>query len=164
MDNMLDLTPAEALERLRACYSAHVERFVQAGRAGDWRDKLAGWLSGGGGMARRAQDEALSSFYQDLKLGVEALSSLLAGIPDAAPFAAEALELVLFHSGAPDPSVPAMEFALVALEGLADPLIPLLDREHAQAILARYVRRTPVRRMLPNQQKLYQHLKRQADS
>ena len=72
MDNMLDLTPAEALERLRACYSAHVERFVQAGRAGDWRDKLAGWLSGGGGMARRAQDEALSSFYQDLKLGVEA--------------------------------------------------------------------------------------------
>ena len=57
-----------------------------------------------------------------------------------------------------------MEFALVALEGLADPLVPLLDREHAQAILARYVRRTPVRRMLPNQQKLYQHLKRQADS
>ena len=82
---------------------------------------------------------------------------MLAGCPaeQADELAARALETILFYPLAGDNT---LDFSQLAFEGRAHALLPFLTPDRKRALAARYKKRTPPRRMLPNQKKLWKEL------
>ena len=68
-----------------------------------------------------------------------------------------ALEQMLFY---PKPADQRTEFTLLAFEGYAVPLVSLLTDGCRAEVAERYKKRTPPRRMMPNQKKLWRALTR----
>lgn len=154
MDETAERSPEELLEALRSCYCEHMLRFAEANEAGGWRENLLGWL--GNGVRKKARSDALSAFYEEAHALVEALDFALEERPEqAGRCAAGAMEIILFY---PLKQGRALDLALAAIEGLAEPLVPWLEPAAAAEIIARYRKRTPPRMMLPNQKKLFTQL------
>lgn len=159
MDEIEILSPEEALTGLRDCYSNHMDLLLEARTAGGLKESLLGWL--GSGERKRARSAALDAFYQEALGRVEGLQVLLdEREEEAGDWAAQAIEVILFY---PPKLGRDLDLALAAIEGLADPLLDYLPRETAAEIMARYRKRTPPRMMLPNQRKLFERLKEQAE-
>ena len=76
---------------------------------------------------------------------------------EADAFAVRALEQMLFY---PKPADQRTEFTLLAFEGYAVPLVGLLTDGCRAEVAERYKKRTPPRRMMPNQKKLWRALTR----
>ena len=100
---------------------------------------------------------AVEEFDAALTQQVATLAGLLADCPaeEAGELAAQALELMLFY---PIPADSNIAFSLAAFEGRAQPLVVFLPPRLRQEAARRYAKRTPPRRMFPNQQKLWKEL------
>ena len=149
------LTPEEALKALEDCYDALLNALPDARRAEDPRGVLSSFFSG---HSYHPGLEALLRDYTTLLSGhVEALALAVRTCPgDAAQAAARrGLERLLFY---PKPASPPEEFTLVALEGHALPLTGLLSPADRRELAQRYAKKTPPRRMMPNQKKLWKAL------
>lgn len=153
MEHTQELSVPQALEALQACYEAFVDKLKQ-GRASSIGEAM--------GFYFRVQGNprisyAVEEFNAALTGQVAALSELLSGCPaeQAGEWAQQALEQMLFYSIPSDSSV---AFSLAAFEGHAIPLVPFLTQAGRQETARRYARRTPPRKMLPNQKKLWKAL------
>lgn len=159
MDEKEILSPEETLEALKNCYCEHMLHFSEACEAGGWRETLSGWL-GGGGYRKKARADALNAFYEEAKELVATLCGTLEDCPEqAGRCSASAMEIILFY---PTKQGRALDLALAAIEGLAEPLVPCLEPGMAAEITERYRKRTPPRMMLPNQKKLFALLQERA--
>ena len=158
MDETAIRSPDEILQALRDCYCGHMLKLEQADAVRSIGEVFSGWL-GGGGRRKQARSEALTAFHGEAGALVEALLDALTEYPEQAERgAAGAMEIILFY---PPKQGRAVDLALAAVEGLAEPLIPYLDREAAAELVQRYRRRTPPRMMLPNQKALFEKLRAQ---
>lgn len=153
MEETSPLSPLQALEELKACYGDFVQKLEKsrATSVGEVVNHL--FRSQGNPRVTYAVEE----FDAALTARLTALTEGLAGCPedDADDLAAQALELMLFY---PVPADNNVAFSLAAFEGRALPLLPFLSSQRRQETASRYARRTPPRRMLPNQKKLWKEL------
>ena len=149
------MTPAEALMALEDCCRELWDQ-VEAAQA---RTDPAGLLSHlfSGHSYRPGLDAALAAYSPRVEGAVAELRASLAGLPPEAAeaLALRALELLLFY---PRPGQLSQELVLVALEGKGEALLPCLGREARGELARRYRERTPPRRMLPNQKRLWKAL------
>lgn len=143
----------QALEELQACYKAFVEKLTEC-RASNMGEAM--------GFLFRAQGNpkvgyAVEEFDKTVTGRINALAEELARCPaeEAAALTEQAMELMLFY---PQPQDNTIAFSLTAFEGHARPLVSFLPPEVRQETARRYARRTPPRRMLPNQKKLWKEL------
>lgn len=155
MENTPELTVPQILEELEHCYAEFVER-LEKSRAANSGEVM--------GFFFRVQGNpkvslAVEDFNSALTGRVAALTELLAQCPaeQAGEWAAQALEVMLFY---PVPANRSTAFSLAAFEGHALPLVPFLTPAGRQEAARRCAKRTPPRRMLPNQKKLWQALAR----
>ena len=149
------LTPAAAFSALKLCYDEFCEKSQALGQQSGVRDLLSGLM--GEGPVKRAQGALLTEMVETVQGHVAAL---LAAIEPCTPeersqWAVHALEQMLLTPPTGDRN---LDFMLAALEGQAEPLIPLVDRETLADLAARYQKRTPKRMMFPNQKKVLQAL------
>ena len=149
------LTPSEALKALENCYDALLEALPDARQAEDTRGALSNLFSGhsyhpGLDALMDKYVPLLSDHVAALALAVQAQPG-----PEAQAAALRGLERLLFY---PKPSSPPEEFTLVAFEGYGLPLAPLLSPEARLDLAQRYSQKTPPRRMMPNQKKLWKLL------
>lgn len=149
------LIPQEALKALDDCYDALLNALPDARRAEDPRGVLSSFFSG---HSYHPGLDALLRDYTTLLSGhVEALALAVRTCPgDEAQEAVRCgLERLLFY---PKPASLPEEFTLVALEGHGLPLAGLLSPGDRQELAQRYAKKTPPRRMMPNQKKLWKAL------
>ena len=149
------LTPSEALKALENCYDALLEALPDARQAEDTRGALSNLFSGhsyhpGLDALMDKYVPLLSDHVAALALAVQAQPG-----PEAQAAALRGLERLLFY---PKPASPPEEFTLVAFEGYGLPLGPLLSTEDRLDLAQRYAKKTPPRRMMPNQKKLWKLL------
>ena len=150
------LAAVRAADDLRACYVDFVRQLSQthSSRLGE----AIGFFFRGQGASPSALalEEMLSAAAQQ----VARLAGLLAACSpqQADELAAPVLEQMLFY---PRPEDSTTEFSLVALEAQAQPLLPFLSPARRQDMACRYAKRTPPRRMLPNQKQLWKALSQQ---
>ena len=160
MEETAMFSPEEALEALKDCYCEHMLRFAEANQAGGWRENLTGWL--GSGVRKKARSDALNEFHQAAQALVEDLCAGLEECPEqAGRSSAAAMEIILFY---PLKQGRALDLALAAIEGLAEPLVPYLEPAAAAELADRYRKRTPPRMMLPNQKALFAQIQAQAET
>lgn len=144
-----------ALEALQTRYAALLEAVAEAEAQTDRAGLIAHLFSGH--SCHPGLDEALKTYGPALDGALEALLAALAALPpeEAAEPARQALELLLFY---PKPRRMPEEMVLVAFEGKGEALLPWLPAPVRAALADRYRLRTPPRRMLPNQKKLWRAL------
>lgn len=147
--------PEQTVCELESCYREYIGKFrtIQAGAT--IQDSFAGWM--GGGKIKEQQNTLLKEY-------IEKVCGLVAQLCAAAeefapgeisPWAERAAEIMLFYEEKNSDLV----LALIAMEALAEPLIPLLEKEARVTLCQRYQKRTPRHRMLPNQSKLLKYMK-----
>lgn len=153
MNEMQTMSAAQALEELRAGYDDFVRK-LEKGRASSIGEVMESFFRSQGNP-RVAY--AVEEFDGMIDAWVAALAGLLAECTpeEADEVAAQALELMLFY---PVPADNMIAFSLSAFEGRAQPLLDFLTPQRRQEAASRYARRTPPRRMLPNQKKLWKAL------
>ena len=149
------LTPSEALKALENCYEALLEALPDARQAEDTRGALSNLFSGhsyhpGLDALMDKYVPLLSDHVAALALAVQAQPG-----PEAQAAALRGLERLLFY---PKPASPPEEFTLVAFEGNGLSLAPLLADQDRLDLAQRYAKKTPPRRMMPNQKKLWKLL------
>ena len=149
------LTPSEALKALENCYDALLEALPDARQAEDPRGALSNLFSGhsyhpGLDALMDKYVPLLSDHVAALALAVQAQPG-----PEAQAAALRGLERLLFY---PKPASPPEEFTLVAFEGNGLSLAPLLADQDRLDLAQRYAKKTPPRRMMPNQKKLWKLL------
>ena len=149
------LTPSEALKALENCYDALLEALPDARQAEDTRGALSNLFSGhsyhpGLDALMDKYVPLLSDHVAALALAVQAQPG-----PEAQAAALRGLERLLFY---PKPASPPEEFTLVAFEGNGLSLAPLLADQDRLDLAQRYAKKTPPRRMMPNQKKLWKLL------
>ena len=149
------LTPSEALKALEDCYDELLAALPDARRAEDPRGVLSSFFSGHSyhpGLDAILHDygSRLSGYVEALVLAVQSNPG-----PEAQAAALRGLERLLFY---PKPASPPEEFTLVAFEGHGLPLAPLLAPDAQRDLARRYGKKTPPRRMMPNQKKLWKLL------
>lgn len=146
-------TPAQVLDALRSGYSRYLEGVAEA-RTASLGEAIGFFFRSQGNPRVNA---LMDAFGKTLEEWIDALAGLLPGCTpeEADEFAAQAVEQMLFY---PRPDDQAIEFALLAFEGYAAPLIPFLASARRAEMAERYKKRTPPRRMLPNQKKLWKAL------
>lgn len=148
-------TPEQVLEDMRRGYARFVEGLEEARSAG-MMELFSNYLRGDGNPRL---NQLVDTFAQRLGGWVKALTTLLSGLTpeEADHFAAQALEQMLFY---PQPDDQRTAFSLLAFEGYAVPLVPYLTEKRRAEVAERYRKRTPPRRMMPNQKKLWRALTR----
>lgn len=152
------VTAAQALAALKNCYREYVENYQDLQAGVTVQDILAGWV--GGGKVKEQQ----GALYEEYSAkGRGCVDDLCAAVNDLEAEEAEiwvkkGIETILFYK----PTDSDLNIMLVAMETLAEPLIPLLDRIAAKELLEQYQKRTPKYRMLPNQSKLLKLMKKNA--
>ena len=153
MEYTAPATPYQVLKDLETCYEEFRAALTQAKAAN--MGETIGFFFRGQGNPRVG--EALARFDPRITALVEALAGLLASCPpeQASELAALALEQLLFYPLAKDST---LDFSQLAFEGRAHALLPFLTPDRKRALAARYKKRTPPRRMLPNQKKLWKEL------
>ena len=149
------LTPSEALKALENCYDALLEALPDARQAEDTRGALSNLFSGH--SYHPGLDALMDKYVPLLADHVAALAQAVQAQPgpEAQAAALRGLERLLFY---PKPASPPEEFTLVAFEGYGLPLGPLLSTEDRLDLAQRYAKKTPPRRMMPNQKKLWKLL------
>ena len=149
------LTPSEALKALENCYDALLEALPDARQAEDTRGALSNLFSGH--SYHPGLDALMDKYVPLLADHVAALAQAVQAQPgpEAQAAALQGLERLLFY---PKPASPPEEFTLVAFEGYGLPLGPLLSTEDRLDLAQRYAKKTPPRRMMPNQKKLWKLL------
>ena len=149
------LTPSEALKALENCYDALLETLPDARQAEDTRGALSNLFSGH--SYHPGLDALMDKYVPLLADHVAALAQAVQAQPgpEAQAAALRGLERLLFY---PKPASPPEEFTLVAFEGYGLPLGPLLSTEARLDLAQRYAKKTPLRRMMPNQKKLWKLL------
>ena len=149
------LTPSEALKALENCYDALLEALPDARQAEDTRGALSNLFSGH--SYHPGLDALMDKYVPLLADHVAALAQAVQAQPgpEAQAAALRGLERLLFY---PKPASPPEEFTLVAFEGYGLPLAPLLADEDRLDLAQRYAKKTPPRRMMPNQKKLWKLL------
>ena len=149
------LTPSEALKALENCYDALLEALPDARQAEDTRGALSNLFSGH--SYHPGLDALMDKYVPLLADHVAALAQAVQVQPgpEAQAAALRGLERLLFY---PKPASPPEEFTLVAFEGYGLPLGPLLSTEDRLDLAQRYAKKTPPRRMMPNQKKLWKLL------
>ena len=149
------LTPSEALKALENCYDALLEALPDARQAEDTRGALSNLFSGH--SYHPGLDALMDKYVPLLADHVAALAQAEQAQPgpEAQAAALRGLERLLFY---PKPASPPEEFTLVAFEGYGLPLGPLLSTEARLDLAQRYAKKTPPRRMMPNQKKLWKLL------
>lgn len=149
------LTPSEALKALENCYDALLEALPDARQAEDTRGALSNLFSGH--SYHPGLDALMDKYVPLLADHVAALAQAVQAQPgpEAQAAALRGLERLLFY---PKPASPPEEFTLVAFEGYGLPLGPLLSTEARLDLAQRYAKKTPPRRMMPNQKKLWKLL------
>ena len=149
------LTPSEALKALENCYDALLEALPDARQAEDTRGALSNLFSGH--SYHPGLDALMDKYVPLLADHVAALAQAVQVQPgpEAQAAALRGLERLLFY---PKPASPPEEFTLVAFEGYGLPLGPLLSPEDRLDLAQRYAKKTPPRRMMPNQKKLWKLL------
>lgn len=153
MDQAQALTAPQALEELRGCYDAFIQK-LEKSRASSVGEVMGRFFRSQGNP-RVAY--AVEEFDAIVTQHVAVLAGLLVDCPEeeAGELAAQALELMLFY---PIPADSNIAFSLAAFEGRAQPLVVFLPPRLRQEAARRYAKRTPPRRMFPNQQKLWKEL------
>ena len=148
-------TPEQVLEDMRRGYARFVEG-VEEARSTGMMELFSNYLRGDGNPR---VNQLVDAFAQVLGGWVEALAALLPGLApeEADGYAVRALEQMLFY---PKPADQRTEFTLLAFEGYAVPLVSLLTDGCRAEVAERYKKRTPPRRMMPNQKKLWRALTR----
>ena len=148
-------TPEQVLEDMRRGYARFVEGLEEA-RSTGMMELFSNYLRGDGNPRL---NQLVDTFAQRLGGWVKALTTLLSGLTpeEADHFAAQALEQMLFY---PQPDDQRTAFSLLAFEGYAVPLVPYLTEKRRAEVAERYRKRTPPRRMMPNQKKLWRALTR----
>ena len=148
-------TPEQVLEDMRRGYARFVEGLEEA-RSTGMMELFSNYLRGDGNPRL---NQLVDTFAQRLGGLVKALTTLLSGLTpeEADHFAAQALEQMLFY---PQPDDQRTAFSLLAFEGYAVPLVPYLTEKRRAEVAERYRKRTPPRRMMPNQKKLWRALTR----
>lgn len=148
--------PAQAVCALERCYQEYVEGFraLQAGVT--VQDILAGWVGTG-----KVKEQQSALFEEYLEKGRGCVADLCAAAEELAPgeisrWAEQALETILFYEKTDSDLI----IMLIAMEALAEPLIPLLEKEAGEKLCSRYQKRTPRYRMLPNQSRLLKCMKK----
>lgn len=149
------LTPSEALKALENCYDALLEALPDARQAEDTRGALSNLFSGH--SYHPGLDALMDKYVPLLADHVAALAQAVQVQPgpEAQAAALRGLERLLFY---PKPASPPEEFTLVAFEGYGLPLAPLLADQDRLDLAQRYAKKTPPRRMMPNQKKLWKLL------
>ena len=149
------LTPSEALKALENCYDALLEALPDARQAEDTRGALSNLFSGH--SYHPGLDALMDKYVPLLADHVAALAQAVQAQPgpEAQAAALRGLERLLFY---PKPASPPEEFTLVAFEGYGLPLAPLLSDQDRLDLAQRYAKKTPPRRMMPNQKKLWKLL------
>ena len=149
------LPPSEALKALENCYDALLEALPDARQAEDTRGALSNLFSGH--SYHPGLDALMDKYVPLLADHVAALAQAVQAQPgpEAQAAALRGLERLLFY---PKPASPPEEFTLVAFEGYGLPLGPLLSTEDRLDLAQRYSQKTPPRRMMPNQKKLWKLL------
>lgn len=148
------LTPQGAVEALEAGRRDYMEQLTALNRkSGGVRDILAGLL--GNNASQQMREEIITTSHAAIRGCVDDLLRALEHCPpdEARDCTARAVEVLLLYPAGKDQQ---MEVSLAALDGLATPLVPLLDRGQLEDAIARYKKRVPPRLMFPNQKKLYQ--------
>ena len=153
MENAKPATPYQALLELENAYADYRAVLIRARTAGV--GESIGFFLRGQGNPRVGQ--ALADFDPVITALVEALAAMLASCPaeQADELASRALEIILFYPLAGESTV---DLSQTAFEGRGLALIPFLTPERRRALSARYKQRTPPRRMLPNQEKMWKAL------
>ena len=148
-------TPEQVLEDMRRGYARFVEGLEEA-RSTGMMELFSNYLRGDGNPRL---NQLVDTFAQRLGGWVKALTTLLSGLTpeEADHFAAQALEQMLFY---PQPDDQRRPFSLLGFEGYAVPLVPYLTEKRRAEVAERYRKRTPPRRMMPNQKKLWRALTR----
>ena len=149
------LTPSEALKALENCYDALLEALPDARQAEDPRGALSNLFSGH--SYHPGLDALMDKYVPLLSDHVAALALAVRAQPgpEAQAAALRGLERLLFY---PKPASPPEEFTLVAFEGNGLSLAPLLADQDRLDLAQRYAKKTPPRRMMPNQKKLWKLL------
>ena len=149
------LTPSEALKALENCYDALLEALPDARQAEDTRGALSNLFSGH--SYHPGLDALMDKYVPLLADHVAALAQAVQAQPgpEAQAAALRGLERLLFY---PKPASPPEEFTLVAFEGNGLSLAPLLADQDRLDLARRYAKKTPPRRMMPNQKKLWKLL------
>ena len=149
------LTPSEALKALENCYDALLEALPDARQAEDTRGALSNLFSGH--SYHPGLDALMDKYVPLLADHVAALAQAVQAQPgpEAQAAALRGLERLLFY---PKPASPPEEFTLVAFEGYGLPLALLLADQDRLDLAQRYAKKTPPRRMMPNQKKLWKLL------
>mgnify|MGYP005792884389 CR=1 FL=1 len=148
-------TPEQVLEDMCSGYARFLEGLAEA-RSTGMMELFSNYLRGDGNPRL---NQLVDTFAQRLGGWVKALTTLLSGLTpeEADHFAAQALEQMLFY---PQPDDQRTAFSLLAFEGYAVPLVPYLTEKRRAEVAERYRKRTPPRRMMPNQKKLWKALTR----
>ena len=146
-------TPYQALKDLETCYEEFRETLKRCRTAG--MGEAIGFFFRAQGNPRLSM--ALEEYDPVITGLVEDLAGMLAACPaeQADELAARALETLLFYPLAGDNT---LDFSQLAFEGRAHALLPFLTPDRKRSLAARYKKRTPPRRMLPNQKKLWKEL------
>lgn len=145
----------QAVEELQNAYEEFVHRLEKC-RAATISEAMTFFFRGQGNPKVAI---AVEEFDEIITGQVDALAGLLAECTaeEADRLAAQALDAMLFY---PVPKDNTVMFSLAAFEGRAHPLIAFLSPDQRQETAKRYAKRTPPRRMLPNQKKLWKELSR----
>ena len=144
-----------ALEALQTRYAALLEAVAEAEAQTDRAGLIAHLFSGH--SYHPGLDALMDKYVPLLADHVAALAQAVPAQPgpEAQAAALRGLERLLFY---PKPASPPEEFTLVAFEGYGLPLGPLLSTEARLDLAQRYAKKTPPRRMMPNQKKLWKLL------
>ena len=148
-------TPEQVLEDMRRGYARFVEGLEEA-RSTGMMELFSNYLRGDGNPR---VNQLVDAFAQVLGGWVEALAALLPGLApeEAGGDAGRARGPMRFFT---QPAAPRTELPLLAFEGYAVPLVGLLTDGCRAEVAERYKKRTPPRRMMPNQKKLWRALTR----
>ncbi len=155
MEEHTPVSAPQALEALEACYRDFIDKLKKS-KASSVGEVMGNFFRAQGNPR---VSYAVEEFDGILTARLTALTALLEACPaeEACQLAAQALELMLFY---PVPADNTVAFSLSAFEGRAQALLPFLPADRQREAASRYARRTPPRRMLPNQKKLWKALSR----
>lgn len=151
-------TASQALAALKNCYREFEEGFRELQAGVTVQDILAGWV--GSGKVKEQQSALYEEYFARGSGCVNDLCRAADGLDaqEVRVWVEKALETILFY----EQTDSDLGIMYIAMEPLAEPLIPLLDRTAAKELLARYQKRNPKYRLLPNQSKLLKLIKKHA--
>lgn len=152
------VSAAQALAALKNCYREYIEGYQELQAGITVQDILAGWV--GGGKVKEQQGALYEQYFTKGRSCVDDLCAAVKdlGAEEAETWVQKGIEVILFYKQTDSD----LNIMLIAMETLAEPLIPLLDQAAAKELLEQYRKRTPKYRMLPNQSKLLKLMKKNA--